>query len=139
MSKPYGVNPDNSQQQTPSPKGDNSLDRVTNPNRCGLTKTPNAVIIGNLTGDNVGFFFGNSASYSTTATSQIDFPAQGVLHNGLDGAPTGSIITSSFYQDFGKPAAGTTLNIHPSAYSCSKADKNQIHFVYSSGLKTGPY
>ena len=113
----YEADPNNSKKQIPKAKGDNAYDRVRTPNRCGLTKTPNAVIIGNLTGDNVSFF----------------------LHNGLDGVPTGSIITSSFYEDFGKPAAGTTLNIHPTAYSCSKADSTQIHFVYSSGLRTGPY
>mgnify|MGYP003120629444 CR=1 FL=1 len=117
---------------------DNAYDRVTAPARCGFTKTPNAVVIGTLT-DTVSFFFGSSASYSATANLQAAFPAQGVLHDGLDGAPTGSIITSSFYQDFGKPAVGTILNIHPSAYSCSKADSNQIHFIYSSGLRTGPY
>tara|TARA_R110000823_G_scaffold202931_1_gene333830 strand:- start:11 stop:427 length:417 start_codon:yes stop_codon:yes gene_type:complete len=135
----YEADPNNSKKQIPKAKGDNAYDRVRTPNRCGLTKTPNAVIIGNLTGDNVSFFFGSSASYSATANLQADFPAQGVLHNGLDGVPTGSIITSSFYEDFGKPAAGTTLNIHPTAYSCSKADSTQIHFVYSSGLRTGPY
>ena len=135
----YKQDPNNTKKQIPDIQGTNRRDRYVTPNRCGLTKTPNAVIIGNLVGDEIRFFFGSSASYSTTANSQHLFPAQGIFHDGLDGAPTGSIITSSFYQDFGKPAVGTILNIHPSAYSCSKADSNQIHFIYSSGLRTGPY
>ena len=134
----YVPDPNDSKKQVPASRSDNARDRVASPNRCGFTKTPNAVIIGNLTGDEVRFFFENSASYSTKATSQAGFPAQGIFHDGLDGVATGSIITSSFYNNFGKPAAGTILNIHPTAFSSSKADANEIKFLYSSGLSTGP-
>ena len=96
---------------------DNAYDRVGTPNTCSFTKTPNAVIFGDVA-DDVGFFFGGRTAF-----------------NGL------SVNSSSVhYQNLGTPAAGTVLNIHPTAWSGSSADATagRITFVYSSGLRTGP-
>ena len=108
--------------QVPAPIGDNAQDRSVNAVPFKVSKTPNAVYIGNIAG-NVGFFFGTSASFATAAQSE-----------------GGTTLTSSAkYQQFGSPADGTILNIHPSAYSASNADSSSVHFIYSSGLRTGPY
>lgn len=133
----YSVDPNNDKKQVPKGLPDNARDRVNTGFRCQTAKTPNSVIIGSLTG-NVGFFFGSSASFATEAATQIGFPKHaGATSHRLDGPTSASLITSSFYQSFGQPAAGTQLNIHPIAYSCSKADNEKIVFVYNSGLSTG--
>ena len=133
----YSVDPNNDKKQVPKGLPDNARDRVNTGFRYQTAKTPNSVIIGSLTG-NVGFFFGSSASFATEAATQIGFPKHaGATSHRLDGPTSASLITSSFYQSFGQPAAGTQLNIHPIAYSCSKADNEKIVFVYNSGLSTG--
>ena len=65
----------------------------------------------------VGFWFGSRETFD------------GLANNSASG----------HYQSFGKPALGTQLNIHPNAYSASKADDDAgvITLIYSSGLSTG--
>ena len=70
----------------------------------------------------VGFFFGSSASFAAI---------------GKEASDTTRVTGSDEFTVVGTPAAGTTLNIHPTAYSCSKADKGKVFFVYNSGLSTG--
>tara|TARA_Y100001963_G_scaffold118616_1_gene165298 strand:+ start:520 stop:897 length:378 start_codon:yes stop_codon:yes gene_type:complete len=121
----YIQDPNDSKKQAPGALPDNAKDRVSTIEGCTLVKTPNAVIIGDIS-DDVGFFFGTSASFSEKVTAQ----APGTSHTFL--------TASSNYQNFGTPAAGTTLNIHPMAFSGSARDTGSIHFLYSSGLSTGP-
>jgi hypothetical protein len=120
----YKQDPNDSTKQVAGNLPDNAYDRVNTVEGCTLAKTPNAVIIGDIN-DDVGFFFGTSASFSEKATAQ----APGTSHTFLS--------ASSNYQNFGTPSAGTTLNIHPNAFSGSARDTGSIHFLYSSGLSTG--
>ena len=116
----YIQDPDNSNKQIPASKGDNAYDRVFTPPTASLVKTPNAVFLAAGVGT-VGFFFGSSASFASKA-------------------PEGNMHTSaSHYVDYGKPAAGTRLDIHPSSWSGSLADAKAgaVIFVYKSGLSTG--
>tara|TARA_Y100000034_G_scaffold119797_1_gene161938 strand:+ start:363 stop:965 length:603 start_codon:yes stop_codon:yes gene_type:complete len=43
---------------------------------------------------------------------------------------------SGNYENYGKPAVGTELNIHPTAYSGSSGDK--VVFIYKGGLDGSP-
>ena len=107
--------------QKPGALQDNAFDRMSTPQTCSFTKTPNSVLFGEVAAE-VGFFFGSSASFASV---------------GKEAADSSRITGSSFYSVVGTPAVGTTLNIHPTAYSCSKADKGKVFFVYNSGLSTG--
>ena len=129
----YIQDPNDSKKQVPGIAQDNTYDNVNSPDRCQLVKTPTGVIFGSIATE-VKFFFGSSASYAVTAATQVGH--DGNAHE-LSGAPTGSIITSSLFQAFGKPDPGTVLNIHPVAYSSSIADGSQVKFVYKSGKSTG--
>ena len=108
--------------QVPSPLPKNAKDRISRTEAFEIQKSPNAVYIGNIAG-NVGFFFGTSASFATAAQSE--------------GGTT--LTASAQYKQFGSPSDGTILNIHPTAYSASNADSSSVFFIYSSGLRTGPY
>jgi len=116
----YKQDPNDIKKQIPGDRPDNFWDRSSTPPQNELVKTPNAVIIGNLNGD-VGFFFGGSGSFSEIDTTD---------------AATLSISSSGNYTNFGAVSSGTTLNIHPNAWSGSSGDV--VTFVYSSGLSTGP-
>ena len=61
-------------------------------------------------------FFGGSASFAA-----------------LGAGKTGSV----HYTDFGKPTAGTTINLSPSAVSGSAADIGKVVLIYKSGLSGG--
>ena len=134
----YRQDPENSKKQRPGGLPDNAYERTKVPTVGTLTKTPSYVLVTKTMTKPWGFFFGSSASFATEAATQIGFPKHaGATSHRLDGPTSASLITSSFYQSFGQPAAGTQLNIHPIAYSCSKADNEKIVFVYNSGLSTG--
>tara|TARA_R100000008_G_scaffold33195_1_gene18773 strand:+ start:201 stop:620 length:420 start_codon:yes stop_codon:yes gene_type:complete len=130
----YIQDPNDSKKQVPGPLTDQHFDRVKAPIKCGLVKQPHYVMIASTLTNDISFYFGSSASYAADANSQTGFPNQGILHNGLDGAPTGSVITSSFYSAWGQPAAGTTLIMNPCAWSGSAADAGKVKFVYKGGL-----
>ena len=130
----YIKDPNDSNKQVPGPKSDQHFDRFGSPTRCGLQKQPHYVMISETPTNDIAFYFGSSGSYSEDATSQAGMPAQGVNHGGLDGAPTGSVITSSFYEAWGKPAAGSILHINPCAWSGSKVDDGKVKFIYRGGL-----
>ena len=114
--------------QVPGPLPENARDRISRTEAFEIQKTPNAVYIGDLAeaSDNVAFFFGSSASFATLANTEA-------------GDAGYRLTGSQHYSDFGHPAAGTILNIHPTAFSSSNANSSSIHFIYSSGLRTGPY
>ena len=113
--------------QEPGAFTDQHYDRVGGVISQSFTKSPNAVIIGTLT-NKVGFFFGTSASFASAAAAEGTVASQ---KGSLSGS--GNYSTAVSYVD------GAILNIHPNAFSCSAADVNDILFVYSSGLRTGPY
>ena len=120
----YIQDPNNSKKQVPGNLPDNAYDRFGSPDTGSYVKTPNAVIIGDVAGD-VGFFLGSSASFAEKMSN--------------DSYPEGGVTGSVHYTNFGTPAAGTTLNIHPIAWSGSAADNDagRVTFIYSSGLSTG--
>ena len=111
--------------QGPGPLPDNAYDRALSP---GITasyfKSPNAIYFNSAPSMEVGFWFGSEASFDALTT-----PGETLTNNSH----------SAHYQSFGKPALGTQLNIHPNAYSASKADDDAgvITLIYSSGLSTG--
>lgn len=126
----YVQDSNNDEKQVAGKLPDNAYDRASVPVTGSVNKAASYIIIGNLT-DEVGFYLGSSGSYSTTHTAQ-----------GTTGKTLGGQILSGsqHYAQFGKPAAGTILNIHPIAWSGSKADNNAVSsltFVYGSGLGTG--
>ena len=122
----YIKDPNNSKKQIPGPPPDNAFDRVKtfqgeNPGSGSSLKPPHSVYVNKLiTGDNLSFFFGSSASYAALEVSE--------------GGNESILSGSQHYANFGKVAAGTTLNIHPSAFSCSLADSGSVTFIYKGGL-----
>ena len=111
--------------QVPGSLPDNAYDRAVTPGRCSGSKTPNSVIIGEVT-NRIGFFFGNSASFAAAKTSEGPFSV------------AANVVTGSgHYVEYGSPADGSQYNIHPYAYSSSLADSGKVVFVYNSGLSTG--
>ena len=109
--------------QKPDVLPDNAYDRANFPSSQSFCKTPNYVIVNNITDSHIGFFFGSSASFAEKAAAE--------------GPETATLSGSTHYVNFGKPSAGTTLDIHPTAYSASAADENAVTFIYKSGLSTG--
>ena len=113
----YIQDPNNTKKQIPGAKPLNAYDRAVVPSQHSMSRSPHYVIIGSLTAD-VGFFLGNSASFSSVATTE---------------GGNGKVISSSAqYTNFGAVAAGTTLHINPTAWSGSATDT--VTFVYKGGL-----
>ena len=108
--------------QVPGPLPDNAYDRTVATTQHTLQKRPNGVVVGSLTGD-VGFFFGTSASFTSNIHSSSLNNEQHFMHS------------SSNYTNMGALASGTTLNIHPTAWSGSSGDI--VTFIYKSGLSGG--
>ena len=96
---------------------DNAYDSAKVPSSCTLIKTPNAVTFTQTPGTNISMFFGSSASFAELGSA--------------------GKVNSSNYTDFGKPTAGTTINISPSAVSGSAADVAKVVLIYKSGLSGG--
>jgi hypothetical protein len=129
----YRSDPNDGTKQHPVGLPENAHERYGSPISCSFTKSPNWVYINATPAANLGFFFGSSASYSEKLTS--DYGGAGV-GGATDGASADNLSSSAHYVNFGKPTVGTTLHIHPTAYSASKADVNSgiVTFVYASGL-----
>ena len=111
----YIKDPNDSNKQIPGPQPDNYYTRTSTPSTGSLVKTPNHILIGKNITNNVGFYFGTSASFAAL------------------GSATGSAV---HYDNFGAPTAGTKLDIHPIAWSGSAADNaaGNVIFVYKGGL-----
>ena len=124
----YVTDPSDSTKQVMKPKDPKLYDRPTAPPTASLCKTPNSVLIGTTPTQPIGFFFGGSASFATKATAEGDHT--------FSGEGYGDLTASQHYVNFGKPAAGTSLPIHPNALSCSLADHKagSVVFVYRGGL-----
>ena len=108
--------------QVPGALPDNAYDKSVIPNTGSFQKPPNSVVFGDVGGD-ISFWFGSSASFAKLVVAE-------------DGA-NAKLYTGSQYVNFGTPAAGTSLNISPSAYSSSAAGDGKVIFVYKSGLGSG--
>jgi len=120
----YIQDPDNNKRVVPGPN--QYHDRPTTPERFAFHKTPNAVLVNvaNTSANGIGFFFGSSASFAEKIT----------VYNNLQGeVPEQNTLLSASapYVDFGQPAAGTILPIHPTAWSGSAADS--VVFIYKGG------
>jgi hypothetical protein len=102
--------------QKPDVLPDNAYDSAEVASSCTLIKTPNAVTFTQTPSTNIRMFFGGSASFAALGAGQT---------------------TSTNYVDFGKPAAGTTINVSPSAISGSVADIGKVVLIYKSGLSGG--
>ena len=120
----YMQDPDNDNKQIPAPLPENAYERVTTPMPNSGSKTPNAVMIAKSPTNEIGFFFGSSASFAALSQAQqIDSRSYTVLANG-------------------STLGGTILQIHPIAWSGSAADREDgndslVKFIYNSGLSTG--
>tara|TARA_B100000073_G_scaffold292843_1_gene256315 strand:+ start:294 stop:671 length:378 start_codon:yes stop_codon:yes gene_type:complete len=117
----------NGEKQTIGALPDNAYDRALTVNACSMSKTPNYVIVANGDGsnDNIGFFFGSSASFAAKNTVE-----------GATSIARGTLTGSTHYVNFGAGlSSGTKLDIHPTAWSGSAA--MSVVFVYNSGLSTG--
>ena len=103
---------------------DSAYDNAEVASSCRLIKTPHAVTFTQTPATNIKLFFGSSASFAALG--------------GADGANggAGKSLTSN-YIDFGKPTAGTTINVSPSAISGSAADIGKVVLIYKSGLSGG--
>ena len=124
----YKQDPNDSTKQVPDIQGANLRDRAVNPQTCSFTKAPAAVIVNTQLTTPVGFFFGDSASFATAATNQQLDNFHHLTHS------------SNYITILNDDAvAGTKLNIHPTAWSGSLADKSKITFVYKSSLATGGF
>ena len=128
----YVKDPNDKNKQVPGPLTDKHFDRSITPNKCVLNKTPNYVIVKNITGTtDLGFFFGSSSSFANLSFTE------GVKYNQgapqlTEGLPTGSLTGSQHYTSYGAPTAGTQLHIHPTAWSGSAA--SSVLFIYKGGL-----
>ena len=116
----YVVDPNNSDSQVPGPLSDKAFDRANVATRLSMSKTPSGVYINEAPTNPIGFFFGSSASYSSKTVTAMNI-----------------VTDSQHYTNFGKPTVGTTLNIHPLAWSGSAADDGKVTFIYKGGLGTG--
>ena len=125
----YGVHPDDDKKQAPLSLPDNARERYVPQQTCSLVKTPNWVYVNATPTDNLLFFFGSSASFSEKVTADIGAGQDLVFSMNC-------LSSSAHYVNFGKPTVGSTLHIHPTAWSGSKADHEAgvITFVYASGL-----
>ena len=115
MSK-YVVDPNDSTKQVAGSLPDNAYDSARVTTNCTLIKTPNAVTFTQTPTNTIGMFFGSSASFASLGAGKT---------------------TSANYVDFGKPTAGTTINISPSAISGSVADIGKVVLIYKGGLSGG--
>tara|TARA_Y100000593_G_scaffold53032_1_gene99286 strand:- start:412 stop:768 length:357 start_codon:yes stop_codon:yes gene_type:complete len=113
----YVTDPNDSTKQVAGSLPDNAYDRASVVTNCTLMKKPNAVTFTQTPAKSVSLFFGSSASFAALGTSgQTD---------------------EDNYVNFGKPTAGTTINISPTAVSGSAADIGKVVFIYKSGLSGG--
>ena len=112
----YVADPNDSTKQVAGSLPDNAYDSAQVASNCTLIKTPNAVTFTQTPTNTIGMFFGGSASFAELGANK-----------------TGS----GNYVDFGKPTAGTTINLSPSAISGSAADIGKVVLIYKSGLSGG--
>ena len=108
----YIQDPNDSKKQVPGTQPDNYYGSAVVPATGSLVKTPNSVMF-NATNGTFGFFFGSSASFAALADKNL----------------------AANYVSFGTPTEGTTLNIHPSAWSGSATDS--VTFIYKGGVDGG--
>ena len=122
----YVQDPDDSKKQVLGQQ--ENFDHINTVLPMTMSKTPNYVMVNEDFAGAAGFFFGTSASFSALATKEGHEPGNHL---------TGSLTSSTHYPLWGENAAlnaGNRLDIHPLAWSGSKADKTRLTFVYKGGL-----
>ena len=117
----YIQDPNNSKKQIPGPKTDQHFDRMMQHVTGSFVQQPHYVLVTGTPSQNLGFFFGSSGSFQSLEP-----------HTALPNR----FSASKHYTNFGKPAAGTRLDINPSAWSGSLVDAKAgvVTFVYKGGL-----
>ena len=120
--------------QVPGAPPYNAYDRTSVPKRCTINKTPSYVLVTKTMTLPFGFFYGSSASFGELSAAEGNDP----LNAFTDIPQTGSLTGSQHYDaDWGLVTVGTRLDIHPTAWSGSLADADNIKFIYRSGKSTG--
>ena len=107
----------------PPAKPDSFYGNVRIPTRNTLTKTPNSVMITKKLTQQVGFFMGSPSTFDSLSAG-----------NKTAGTTYVNVWSGSKNHSANEPDVGTTLNIHPCAWSGSAADASSIAFVYDGGL-----
>ena len=118
----YIKDPNDPKKQVPGPKPPNYYGSTAKPVQCIFHKTPNSVYVNKTIQDDMGFFFGDSASFSSACVTQGG------------GATLTNVSGSNYASDWGLLAVGTKLDIHPTAWSGSSRDAGSITFIYQGGL-----
>ena len=118
----YVQDPNNSKKQVPGPKPANYYERTAKPVSGIFHKTPSLVYVNKTIQDDLGFFFGDSASFDAACKAQGG------------GNTLTNVSGSNFASDWGLLTVGTRLDIHPSAVSSSARDAGSITFIYKGGL-----
>ena len=122
----YKSDPNNPRKQIPGPQPPNAFDRFANPDTGSFHKSPHYILVNTTLTNTAGFFFGDSASFSSKITAEDAAQAA---------AGTSALTGSQHYSPLLNAAtAGTTLEISPTAWSGSTADIGKITFVYKGGL-----
>jgi hypothetical protein len=117
----YIQDPNDPKKQIPGPRPANIKDRTVAPASCKLHKTPNYVLITTTMTKPFGFFYGDSASFASLATTE--------------GNKNSQLSGSQHYDvNWGLVPAGTRLDIHPTAWSGSADDAGRVRFIYKGGL-----
>ena len=114
----YIQDPNNSKKQVPGKLPKNAYDRLASPANCDTNKTPNSVLITTQCVDNLGFWFGSSASFAEYAAA-------------------GKILKTNYTTLATSCSAGTTFKMSPTVVSSSAADIGKVQLVYNSALSTG--
>ena len=114
----YIKDPNNSKKQVPGPKPDNFYTRNNYPIACTLTKTPNYVLTTAQCTDDIGFWFGTSASFAEYSAAA-------------------KVLKTNYTVVAVSASAGTTFEMSPTVISGSTQDIARIRLVYNSGLSTG--
>ena len=114
----YKQDPNDSTKQVPGSLPPKANGYAVIPDRFGTVKSPSYVLVNEVMTDHVGFYFNTSASFASLSTSN------------QSAAGTYTIMGVDL-------AAGTRLDIHPTAWSGSAADSGKLTFVYNGGLSTG--
>ena len=115
----YIQDPNDPKKQIPGNPPKNQYDRVATVGAFSMSKAPTYIhVVSNVAGG-LGFYFGNSASFSEIAIAE-------------GGALAGGFTASSAYVPFDTLAAGQ-YHLNPIAVSGSDADAAKIIYVYQGG------
>ena len=104
--------------QVPDKLPQNAHDRISSPANCSNHKTPNYVLTTAQCTDDIGFWFGTSASFAEYSAAA-------------------KVLKTNYTVVAVSASAGTTFEMSPTVISGSTQDIARIRLVYNSGLSTG--